>query len=134
MDRFEVDDLASLIEPLRTEAENKIKRELSGPLNVGKRLLYNAIMPLHVNITSESHQCCLEFLAEGNIRLKRNLDVNPDVIVVGEMETIRSLTIHGSTKMFEESERKGEISITSHTWKGEQAIQKVRDLLKSRQQ
>ena len=125
-------DLASFLEPLRAEAESKIKEELSGPLNLGKRFLYDAIMPLRVNISADSQECCLDFLSEGNIRLNCALAVSPDVTVKGELETIRTLMIRRSTRMFEEAERNGEISITSHTWKGQQAVQKVRELLGSK--
>ena len=124
-------DLSIFLEGLRAEAETKIKNELSGPLSLGKRLLYDVIMPLHVNITADPQECRLEFLPGGSIRLNRILAVSPDVTVKGELETIRTLIIHRSARMFEVAERNGEISVTSHTWKGRQAVQKVRELLGS---
>jgi hypothetical protein len=33
--------------------------------------------------------------------------------------------------MFEDAERDGRISVADHTWKGQQAMQKVRELLGS---
>lgn len=124
-------DLASLLEPLRTLAETRIKQELSGPLNLGKRFLYDSIMPLHVNITADSQECCLEFLQGGNILLHPSSLSGPDVTVKGDFETLRNALIQRSSSVFEEAERNGKISVAGHTWKGQQAMEKVRELLGS---
>lgn len=124
-------DLASLLDPLRALAESRIKQELSGPLNIGKRFLYDTIMPLHVNIAAGSQNCCLKFLPGGNIQLRRVSAPNPDVSVKADFETLRSVIVQRSSRVFEAAERNGEVSVAGHTWKGQQAMQKVRELLGS---
>jgi len=127
-------DLSSILEPLRAQAESRIKQELSGSFNLGKRFLYDSIMPLHVNITADSQQCCLEFLPGGSVQLKRVSAPNPDVSVKGEFEILRNVVVQRSSRMFEDAERDGRISVAGHTWKGQQAMQKVRELLGSNPQ
>ena len=124
-------DLASVLEPLRAQAETRIKQELSSPFNLGKKFLYDTIMPLHVNITADSQECCLEFLQGGNIELHHSSLPGPDVTVKGDFETLRNALIQRSSSVFEEAERNGKLSVASHTWKGQQAVEKVRELLGS---
>ena len=56
---------------------------------------------------------------------------NPDVIVKGDLASLRNAVLHRSSRAFNEAERDGRIVVTGHTWKGQQAIQKVRELLTS---
>ena len=127
-------DLASVLEPLRAQAETRIKQELFGPLNLGKKFLYDSIMPLHVNITADSQECCLEFLQGGNIELHHASLPSPDVTVKGDFETLRNVLVERSSSAFEEAERNGKISVAGRTWKGQQAMEKVRELLGSNPQ
>jgi hypothetical protein len=122
-------DLSSILASLREEAESKIKGEISGPLNVGKRFLYDAVMPIHLNITGDSQECNLEFLPGGNVRLNSGLVSNPDVSLKAALPSLSDVIVQRSSRLFEEAEQSGKIVITSHSWKGEQAIQRVRELL-----
>jgi hypothetical protein len=124
-------DLFSILAPLRDQAENTIKQEISGPTSFGKRFLYDTVMPLYLNITGDSQECNLEFLAGGNVQLHTGLASSPDVTVKGDLESLRDVILQRSSRLFEEAERSKSIVVTCHSWKGQQAMQKVRELLSS---
>lgn len=124
-------DLFSLLSPLRDQAESRIKEEISGPSNFGKRFLYDSVMPLHLNITGDSQECNLEFLAGGNVQLHTGLAANPDVSMKGDLTSLKDVILHRSSREFEDAEKKRKIVVTAHTWKGQRAMEKVRDLLAS---
>jgi len=86
-------------------------------------------MPIHLNITGDSQECNLEFLPGGNVKLNSGLASNPDVSLKGDLSSLSEVIVQRSSRLFEEAEQSGKIVITSHSWKGEQAIQRVRELL-----
>jgi hypothetical protein len=53
------------------------------------------------------------------------------VTVKGDLASLRNAVLQRSSRAFKEAERDGRIVVTGHTWKGQQAIQKVRELLTS---
>jgi len=122
-------DLASLLEPLRVEAERKIREQLSGPKGFGLKFMYDAMMPINLNITGDSQECTLEFLAGGDVQLHSGLAPSPDVSVKGDLESLRNVILQRSSSMFDEAERNRRIVVTAHSWKGEQAMKKVREIL-----
>jgi hypothetical protein len=122
-------DLATILEPLRAEAERKIKEEISGPQNMGRRFLYDTVMPIHLNVTGGSQEYNLEFLAGGSVQLHTGLAPNPDVSVQGDLATLTNVILKRSRHLFDEAERSGRIIATSHSWKGQQAMKRVKDLL-----
>jgi hypothetical protein len=124
-------DLVSLLSSLRAEVESRIREEISGPLNAGKRFIYDAVMPLRLNITGDSQKCSLEFLPGGFVQLHVGLASNPDVSVRGDSASLADVILQRSKQAFEEAERNGKVVAISHTWKGGQAIRKVRELLSS---
>jgi hypothetical protein len=124
-------DLTTLLLQLRAEIESRIREEISGPLNAGKRFLYDTVMPIHLNIIGDSQECNLEFLSGGNVQLHTGLASNPDVTVKGDLTSLRDAILQRSASVFEDAEQSGRIVVASHTWKGEQAMRKVRDLLGS---
>jgi hypothetical protein len=124
-------DLISILELLRAEVESRIREEISGPLNVGKRFIYDFVMPLHLNITGDSQECSLEFLPGGGVQLHSSPASDPDVSVRGDLASLRDVILQRSSQAFEGAEKSGKIVVESHTWKGQQAVQKVRELLAS---
>jgi hypothetical protein len=88
-------------------------------------------MPLYLNITGDSQECNLEFLAGGNVQLHKGLASSPDVTVKGDLESLRDVILQRSSRLFEEAERSKRVVVTCHSWKGQQAMQKVRELLSS---
>jgi hypothetical protein len=124
-------NLTAILSQLRAEIESRIREEISGPLNTGKRFLYDAVMPIRLNIIGDSQECNLEFLPGGNVQLHSGLASNPDVSVKGDLANLSDVILQRSGRLFDEAKRSGRIVVTSHSWKGEQAMQKVRELLSS---
>jgi hypothetical protein len=124
-------DLVSLLSSLRVEVESRIREEISGPLNAGKRFIYDAVTPVRLNITGDSQKCNIEFLPGGFVHLSVGLVANPDVSVTGDSASLAGVILRRSKQAFEEAERNGKIVAISHTWKGEQAMRRVRELLSS---
>jgi hypothetical protein len=124
-------DLVPLLSSLRAEVESRIREEISGPSNTGKRFIYDAVTPIRLNITSDSQRCNLEFLPGGFVHLNEGLVASPDVSVSGDSTILAEVILRRSKRAFEEAERNGKIIVTSHTWKGGQAIRRVRELLSS---
>lgn len=56
---------------------------------------------------------------------------SPDVTVRGDLASLRGVIVQRSSRLFEEAERSKRIVVTCHSWKGQQAMQKVRELLSS---
>ena len=124
-------DLVSLLSSLRAEVESRIIEEISGPLNAGKRFIYDTVTPIRLNITGDSQKCNLEFLSGGIVRLSVGLVANPDVSVTGDSASLAHVILRRSKHAFEDAERNGKIVAISHTWKGEQMMRRVRELLSS---
>jgi hypothetical protein len=124
-------DLFSVLSPLRAQVESKIREELSGPLNAGKRFIYDSIMPLYLNVTGDSQEYNLEFLPGGIVKLNSGLAANPDATVNGELASLRDAIIKKSSSAFEEAEKNGKIIVKAQTWKGQEAMRRVRELLSS---
>jgi hypothetical protein len=124
-------DLVSLLSSLRAEVESRIRDEISGPLNAGKRFIYDAVTPIRLNITSESQKCNLEFLPGGFVHLNVGLVASPDVSVTGDSTSLAQVILRRSKQAFEEAERNGKIVVITHTWKGGQVLRRVRELLSS---
>ena len=124
-------DLVSLISSLRAEVESRIREEISGPMNAGKRFIYDAVTPIRLNITGDSQKCNLEFLPGGLVHLNVGLVANPDVSVRGDSASLAEVILRRSKQAFEEAERNGNIVVITHTWKGGQVLRRVRELLSS---
>jgi hypothetical protein len=52
----------------------------------------------------------------------------PDVTISAELSVLKELIARQSKSFFEEAERNGKILVKSQTWKGEQAVNQVRQL------
>jgi len=124
-------NLSEILSQLRAEVESRIRKELSGYSNAGKRILYGMVTPIYLDITGDSQECNLEFLANGSVRLCPGLSSNPDVTVKGDLASLRDAVLQRSSRAFNEAERDGRLIVTAHTWKGQQAVEKVRELLTS---
>jgi len=124
-------DLFAVLSQLRFEIESKIREELSGPLNAGKQILYDVATPIRLNIAGDSQECNLEFLAGGSVLLHTGLASSPDVTVKGDSSSLEAVITQRSSRLFAEAEQGGKVVVTADTWKGEQVMQKVKELLRS---
>jgi hypothetical protein len=124
-------DFSGILFQLRAEIEIRLRKELSGPSNAGKRILYDMATPIYLNTIGDSQEFNLGFLAGGAVQLNTGLSSNPDVTVKGDVASLSDAFLQRSSQAFQEAEREGRIVVTGHTWKGQQAMKKVRELLAS---
>jgi hypothetical protein len=124
-------DFSEILSQLRGEIESRLREEFSGPSNAGKRILYDMATPIYLNTVGDSQEFNLEFLAGGSVQLHTGLSPNPDVTVKGDLASLSDAVLQRSSQAFQEAEQKGRIVVTGHTWKGQQAMKKVRELLTS---
>jgi len=121
-------DLKSIVQPIRGQLENAIKKETSGPFNLPKKLIYDHVMPLRVNVTTSAESCYFEMLQGGKVQLHQGSDASPDVTIRTDLAVLKELLLNQSRRLFEDAEKHEKIAVTADTWKGEQAVSQVRQL------
>ncbi len=121
-------ELVSLLEPICAQLEDKIKKEISGPFNLPKKLIYDRIMPLRVNVSTPSQNSYFELLPGGRVQLQNGSAAESDVTISAELAVLKELIVKQSKSFFENAEKNGQIIVKSQTWKGEQAVNQVRQL------
>jgi hypothetical protein len=120
--------LYSVLKEIGTEAERKVKNELSGPAGPIKILFYNIIMPLVLNFKTEEESYHFIFQKGGSVSLCKGLHTNPDVTVNGEHAELLFLLQVQDKERFKMDEKTRRIMITTRTFKGRQAVTKLREL------
>jgi len=123
-----VSELVSLLEPICAQLEDKIKKEISGPFNLPKKLIYDRIMPLRVNVTTPSESSYFELLSGGRVQLNPGSAAESDVTITADLTVLKELIVRQNKSFFEDAEKNGKIIVKSQTWKGEQAVNQVRQL------
>lgn len=118
--------LASLLNPLCIQLEQKIKKEISGTFNLPKKMVYDRVMPLRVNVTAAAETCYFELLPGGSVQLHQGSTLEPDVTIRADPAVLKELILRQSKTFFENAEKQGAISVTANSWKGEQAVNQVR--------
>lgn len=121
-------DLYKILTPIKSEAERKIKQQLSGIKGIVATPLYNSYMPLNVNVSADDQGCTLGFKTGGAVILKRGTNSKPDVTVQSNCQTLQELFTYRSRMAFEQAERNGDITITAHTQKGQTALSQIRNM------
>jgi hypothetical protein len=123
-----MDELYDVLKEIGIEAESKVKRELSGPTGLIKALFYNVITPAVLNFQTERE--CYHFIFQkgGSVSLRRGLHESPDVNVSGEHAELLYLLQNRDKKRFEMSEQTRRIKVIPSSFKGRQAVMKLREL------
>ncbi|MGO9646228.1 MAG: hypothetical protein ACLPY5_15960 [Candidatus Bathyarchaeia archaeon] len=121
-------ELVPLLEPICAQLEDKIRKEISGPFNLPKKLIYDRIMPLRVNVTTPSERSYFELLPGGRVQLHQGSAAESDVTISSELAVLKELIVRQSKSFFEDAEKNRKILVKSQTWKGEQAVTQVRQL------
>ena len=121
--------LYDVLKGIGIEAERKVKGELSGSSGMLKAHLYNTLMPLVLNFQTEEESHHFIFQKGGAVSLHSGLHTNPDVRVSGEHAELLYLLQNRDKERFEQAERARRIKITSRTFKGGQAVAKLRGLV-----
>ncbi|HDS45542.1 MAG TPA: hypothetical protein ENN68_05550 [Methanomicrobia archaeon] len=123
-----METLRGLLDEIVVEAERKVEQELSGPAGAIKALFYNLLMPLVLNFQTETECYHFHFLRGGSISLQPGLHEDPDVIVRGEHAEILYLLRNRDAARFKHDEQTGKIRIIPRSFRGSQAVMKLRDL------
>jgi hypothetical protein len=123
-----MEELYTVLKEIGSEAEKKVKRELSGPTGRIKALFYNVIMPAVLNFQTERESYHFIFHRGGSISLRRGLHTSPDVKVSGEHAELLYLLQNRDKKRFEIDERRRRIKVIPCSLKGRQAVMKLREL------
>lgn len=120
--------LYDVLKEIGIEVENKVKEELSGPSGKLKALFYNIITPLVINVQTERDGYHFIFHKSGAVSLHRGLHDHQDVKVSGEPAELRYLLQARDKERFEMYKRARKIEILASTFKGRQAVTKLRKL------
>jgi len=123
-----VSELVSLLEPICAQLEDKIRKEISGPFNLPKKLVYDRIMPLRVNVSTPSESSYFELLSGGRVQLHQGSAAESDATISADLAVLKELIVRQSKSFFEDAEKSGKILVKAQTWKGEQAVTQVRQL------
>ena len=123
-----MDTLYNALKEIGTEAERKVKEELSGSAGPIKLLFYNLITPLVLNFETERERYHFIFQRGGSVSVCQELHNNPDVIVSGAHAELLSLLQNRDTERFKLAEQTRKIEISTRTFKGRQTVTKLREL------
>jgi len=85
-------------------------------------------MPLRVNVSTTSESSYFELLPGGRVQLHNGSAAESDVTISAELAVLKELIVKQSKSFFEDAEKNGQIIVKSQTWKGEQAVNQVRQL------
>ncbi len=123
-----METLYNLLTEICHEAERRVKVELSGPGGPLKTFFYKQITPLVLNFETEEECYHFVFETSGAVCLYRGLHTNPDVDFSGEHAELLYLFKNQDAKRFEQDEKTHKLKIVSHSFKGRQAVHKLRGL------
>jgi hypothetical protein len=118
--------LEDILEEIRANLEDRIKRQLSGLQGLVARPVYNSMMPLHVELSLAPEVFELVFLKDGVVELRHGYGASADVRIETDSQTFMFLFQNSSAERFNELERQGKIRITSLTKKGKDAEAYIR--------
>lgn len=123
--------IEEVLSQVRTQLEEKIKRELSGMKGIVAKPIYNSFMPLHLEMLTEPEAFELVFLQDGNVELQHGRSSNPDLRIESDVQTLRNLFQSPDPELFKNLEEKKRITITALTKKGRDAEAYIRHHLTS---
>jgi len=121
--------LEDVLQQVRVQLEEKIKRQLTGLQGLVARPLYNSRMPLHLELSTGHETFQLTFLNDGDIQLSRGHDASPDVRLESDAQTLGELFQNPTPTRFKEMESRNMIRITACTRKGRDAEAYIRRYL-----
>ena len=115
---------------LGIEAERKGKAEMSVDTKSGKikTLMYRAMTPIFFNIQTEKECYHFIFQKDGSVVLCPGLHPKPDINLKGAHDEVIHLLQTRDRKLLEKDQRTGNITITTPTFKGREAVTKLREM------
>lgn len=121
--------IEELLSQVRSQLEERIKRQLSGLKGFVAKPIYNSLMPLHVEMLTDPETFELVFLNDGDIELRRGQSSNPDVRIESDAQTLGNLFQDPSAELFKDMEKQNRIRITALTKNGRAAESYIRRYL-----
>ena len=121
--------LEEVLSQVRTQLEEKIKRQLFGLQGIVVKPLYNSLMPMHVEILTDPEAFELVLLSDGFIELKPGQSSAPDLRIESDAEMLRNLFENPDVDRFKDLEKQSRITITALTRKGIEAEAYIRRYL-----
>lgn len=121
--------LEEVLEEVRKQLEENIKRQFSGLQGLVARPLYNSRMPLYLEMSTHDGTFEFVFLNDGDIRLGRGQSARADVRLESDAQTLDVLFQNPSPARFKEMESRNMIRIIALTRKGKEAEAYIRRYL-----
>jgi len=121
--------LEEVLEKVRVQLEERIKRQLSGLQGLVAKPLYNSRMPLYLEMATDHEAFEFTFLSDGGVQLRRGHSAHPDVRVESDAQTLGELFQNPSPDRFKEMESRSMIRIIACTQKGREAEAYIRRYL-----
>jgi len=121
--------IEDILAQVRTQLEEKIKRQLFGLQGIVVKPLYNSLMPMHVEILTDPEAFELVLLSDGFIELKPGQSSAPDLRIESDAEMLRNLFENPDVDRFKDLEKQSRITITALTRKGIEAEAYIRRYL-----
>ena len=118
------------LKELGIEAEHKGKAEMCGNTKSAKikTLMYRVMTPIVFNIQTEKECYHFIFQKDGSVVLCSGLHPKPDVTLNGAYDDVVHLLRSRDRELFEKDQRTGKIMITTPTFKGREAVTKLREM------
>jgi len=118
------------VERFRAEVEKTIKNEVSSMGSI-QRSIMQSFMPLYINLSTNIGKVCLVIQKSFDVTVESPSN-SPDVLVEGDFNTLQSLFATRNPNDLRKAEQEGKIKISSFSFKGQQAVNRIRDYLSGR--
>jgi len=118
------------VERFRAEVEKTIKNEVSSMGSI-QRSIMQSFMPLYINLSTNMGKVCLVIQKSFDVTVESPSN-SPDVLVEGDFNTLQSLFTTRNPNDLRKAEQEGKIKISSFSFKGQQAVNRIRDYLSGR--
>jgi len=115
-------------EKIREAFEKGLDAELS-KRSFFERTMFQMVMPLIINLSTDLGVASLTVLKEGKVKLDFKLSDTPDVSIEADFEALNRLYESRDKSAFHQAEANGQIKINAYTFKGQQTEQRLRELL-----
>jgi len=118
------------LERFRAEVEKTIKNEVAS-MGMIQRSIMQSFMPLYINLFTDAGKACLVIQKSFDVTIE-NPSNSPDVLVEGDFSVLKELFANRDSNSFKKAEQEGKIKLSSFSFKGQQALNRIREYLSGR--
>lgn len=115
------------VERFRQEIEKTLKQEVSA-MGMIQRSIMQSFMPLYINLSTDAGKVCFTIQKTFDVTLEEFRD-SADVLIESTFETLKSLFASRDPQSFRKAEQEGKIKLNSFNFKGQQAVNRLREYL-----